>query len=74
MSRTFPCRGCGRTITFAIGPNDKSIPLEIPNLYTIGPDGHAAKFVSESPLYVSHFTTCPKASDFSRTLAEKGKV
>ena len=64
------CQGCGMKIEFLLGPNDKTIPAQkVKTVYIrkgsrlfstlVGGDG------GKEALYVNHFETCPKASDFS---------
>lgn len=63
-----PCRACGVQLTFKKGPAGKVIPLhEMKNAYFINSAGRAVP-VPRPPggsVYVSHFETCPKASEFS---------
>ena len=75
------CKGCGKTIIFAKTPQGKTIPLDPhAPIYQVSPgkDGalQAIRILSARPspenftgfqegFAVSHFATCPKASDFS---------
>lgn len=67
-----PCRACGREITFAPGPNGKDIPLErITNPYSLVWNDLAERYQAEprefaEDVYLSHFRTCPAASQFSK--------
>ena len=76
--KTTPCRGCGKPIVFGLTENGKRIPLDPrPPVYQIVTDGDAgppdivrlAQHFDASALrataMVSHFATCPKASEFS---------
>lgn len=65
---TDPCKGCGRPIVWAMNTQTKAfIPLDpAPLTYTV------QKSAGDGPLIcgpiegmVSHFTTCPKANEFS---------
>lgn len=62
------CKGCGREILWAKSSKGFSIPLD-PNIvvYSVV-DGIAVKvppsLIGEK-FYVSHFSTCPNADDFS---------
>lgn len=70
MSAT--CKGCGAPITWAVTPNGKRVPVDTrPVVYALvtEPDGtvRAQRVKSEGREFgVSHFATCPKASDFSK--------
>ena len=67
------CRGCGRPIIWAENENGKKIPLDATApVYQVTEEKidtenrrYAIK-VQRSGGYVSHFSTCPKASDFSK--------
>ena len=67
--KTSPCKGCGRPIIWGITPDGKRIPMDAraPVYALTGeknpgqPDGVVRAFTA----YVTHFATCPKASDFS---------
>jgi len=62
------CRGCGKDIIFAKNSDGKGIiPLDPrPAVYQVieQPDGSAVA-VRDKNYMVTHFATCPKASDFS---------
>lgn len=62
---TQPCRGCNRPMIFAQGPNGE-IPLDArAPVFRLIED--ASPRAERAPGYhVSHFSTCPKARDFSR--------
>lgn len=76
MSETRRCKLCDRPLVFAPGPKGSTIPLErIRNVYALGSDGQAiALFAGRVPLhfYVSHFETCPNASELSRGKRKSG--
>lgn len=70
-----PCKACGMPIEFREGPNGKMIPLQrVKSIYFLrdplygGALEHAtgATFGTVEAIYVSHFETCPSASDFHR--------
>lgn len=63
-----PCKGCGRTIVWGITKEGIKIPLDPkPPVYEfedVEPGDH--HLVARNKLaMVSHFATCPKASQFS---------
>ncbi len=66
------CKGCGKEIIWAKNENGKMIPLDprAPVYSIVKDDGDAFRCVrvdgdSDFIDYVTHFATCPKASDFS---------
>lgn len=76
------CRGCGKPIVWAVSQMGKKLPLERIKtpIYRIGgdvfdPKGLATKLdpVMTGPLYISHFATCPQASQFSKPKKPKGE-
>ncbi|HKQ57981.1 MAG TPA: hypothetical protein VJY35_08940 [Candidatus Eisenbacteria bacterium] len=76
-ARIVKCQGCGADIFFAITPNGARMPLDakpVPGLYNLlQPDASGqdrCAFAGKG--YTSHFTTCPKARDFSGRNAAKG--
>jgi hypothetical protein len=62
------CKGCGCPLIFVTGPNGKIIPLdERAQVYRLGKDlmgEPVAEVVAGA--YVTHYASCPKASDFSK--------
>ncbi len=70
------CRSCGAPITFALTPKRRRIPLDV----APSPDGNLElKLIAgeqyaftvqpgsgSSPLYKSHFATCPQAAQHRR--------
>lgn len=70
---TVPCRGCGRPVLFVTTADGKTVPLDpSPPVYhrIWDPDSDSAFWIKgsndpEPTAMVSHFATCPKASDFS---------
>lgn len=57
------CRGCGRPIVWIETPDGKRIPLDPkPPVYRVTSDGRGER---DRLCMVSHFATCPQASDFS---------
>ena len=63
------CKACGRELTFASTPEGKVIPLDMSApVYELEYDPDAGKYlaVRTSSAHVTHFATCPKASQFSR--------
>lgn len=60
-----PCRGCGGPIIWAISPTGARIPLDArAPVYMVQTDQGSTRAV-RSTHYVSHFCTCPNASEFS---------
>lgn len=71
------CRGCGKRIVWGISKDGKRIPLDPkPPVYDVlritELDVHwprvemdTVPVVRNEEAYVSHFATCPNASDFS---------
>jgi hypothetical protein len=73
--RTSVCHGCGKRIVWGV-MEGKKLPLDpSPPVYeVVGIDGNgpivrrAARYTEGMPIVgfmVSHFSTCPKASEFS---------
>ena len=67
---TTPCRGCGKPIVFGETSDGKNIPLDPrPPCYQITEirDSLPIKVAARRNrmAMVSHFATCPKASEFS---------
>jgi hypothetical protein len=78
------CRGCGRKILWAKDTaTGKAIPLDTtPPIYMVTQDAENnlssvranQNFNTGEPMfYVSHFTTCPKANDFSHGRRDAGQ-
>ena len=63
------CRGCGKLIVWGLTREGKRIPLDPrPPIYLLmdtGTDGVMVEKTEQHRYMVSHFATCPKASDFS---------
>lgn len=70
MSADF-CKTCGKTIVWAISPSGANIPLQpVPGyLVEVGASGMPCAARTDAPVYISHFLTCPQASQHSK----KGK-
>lgn len=68
MSDMKTCRGCGKEMVWAKTADGRAIPIDLrPVIYRIigpGPN-YAAARVPTGEYAVSHFATCPKASEFS---------
>ena len=62
-----PCKACGAPLVFAKSEDTgATIPLDVRNLPTYMLVIHEGVAVAKrSPAYVSHFVTCPAASQFS---------
>lgn len=61
MTNTTNCRGCGQPMVWIKSPKGRPIPCD-PAVITVVTD--AGEVVKGR---VSHFATCPKAKDFSRS-------
>lgn len=74
-----PCRACGKEIIFVTNQRTgKSVPLDVASrlhiyeLLDAAEGGDIAEPIGSSQeVYVSHFLTCPKASEFSRKPEQK---
>jgi hypothetical protein len=64
-----PCRGCGKPMVFAEMMDKKKIPLDprapVYRIVTADADGTPLIVERDREVYVTHFATCPKASEFS---------
>lgn len=62
-----PCRGCGKPVVFAKDPDGKWQVLDnvAPVWKQVGIKNGAPYVIREPKAMVSHFSTCPKADDFS---------
>jgi hypothetical protein len=76
------CRGCGAPITWAVTKEGTKIPLDMrPPVYEImslNPFDPASKLVAvrldKHRFGVTHFSTCPKANEFSASKKPKGET
>jgi len=65
------CRGCNKKLIWAKTPGGKFIPLDaVAPVYMKLGDGSFARHVEA---YVSHFSTCPHANEFSSSKQEVSK-
>lgn len=63
-----PCKGCGKPIIFAKNETGKIVPLDArAPVYEIKKDfdGESVASLTQENFYVSHFSICSKANDFS---------
>ena len=59
------CKGCGRKMFWGKTAEGKSIPLDASApVYLLNHSSGVAERVHD--IFVSHFSTCPKAGDFSK--------
>jgi hypothetical protein len=59
------CRGCQKKIIWITTPDGKRVPLDpVPAIYEVDPVNPTIGERTKSAM-VSHFATCPNASDFS---------
>ena len=73
------CSSCGRRILWAASPSGRMLPLDarpmLPySLNSSGPNAVvplAVRVALTDPVYVSHFTTCPSATQHSRCATTK---
>ncbi len=72
---TTTCRGCGKPIVFAMGPNGKLIPLDPkPHVYTVESESvDSSQLVARlvPGAMVTHFATCTAANQFSGSGVKK---
>lgn len=64
-----PCKSCGRELTFARTPDGKAVPLDmVAPVYELELDWETGQMVAvrTTSAHVSHFSTCPHASQHSR--------
>lgn len=68
MTERRPCRACGCPLLLLTGPNGKAIPLDLRSpVYRLGKDLTGAEVAErDQGAFVSHFCSCPKASEFSK--------
>ena len=75
--KTSPCKGCGKPIVWGVTEDGKRIPLDPrPPVYLAVDEGDRVLAERAGPgqnfmgqalaHYVSHFATCPKASEFGK--------
>lgn len=71
---TSKCKGCGKLIRWEQTPDYKNIPLDVsaPVYALIEQQGKPTVVVRTHLCFVSHFSTCPKASDFSKGGKQNG--
>jgi len=67
MIREGACRGCGKTIKWATTKEGKWIPLDPqPPVFRMERDFDGTLIARlDRDAFVSHFSTCPKANQFS---------
>ena len=71
---TATCDGCGKPVVFARLTSGKHVPLDpVPPCYRVQLHEDGPVAVLERDRWVSHFSTCSKASDFSGGSKEKAK-
>jgi hypothetical protein len=65
-----PCKRCRAPLYFATSPTNRTLPLQaVRNVYVIELDDHGvaqAKPLERGRYYVSHYETCPYASEFTK--------
>lgn len=67
-----PCKACGRELLFVVnGFTGKTVPLDVSShahIYELvdAAEGGDVAYPSKQEVFVSHFLTCPKASEFSK--------
>ena len=67
--KTRACRGCGKPIVWGSTARGQKIPLDLrPPVYAVLEERDGEIIVArDRAAMVSHFTTCPEASRFSRS-------
>jgi len=66
------CKGCGKKIFWGITHEGKKIPLDASApVYHFNPDEYGETIVKAKDMYVSHFSTCKRANDFSASKRKK---
>jgi hypothetical protein len=68
---TRPCRACGKKLAFVRDAEGRLHPLDVvAPTFRVQADGAGLPIaVRASSTFVSHFATCPRASEFSRRSA-----
>lgn len=64
------CGGCGKKVIWGTSETGARVPLDpVPPVYRIVGAASVgyAKLVRDKQAYVSHFSTCPSANQFSRS-------
>ena len=73
--QTKRCEACGTLMLFVRSPDGKSMPVQrVRNSYRLGvaDDGEAQAYAQDAGQgalaghFISHFETCPEASNFSK--------
>lgn len=67
------CKACKAPLAIVMGPNGKRIPLDLrAPVYSISEDmTGAAVAMPHQSAHVSHFSSCPRANEFSGAKARK---
>lgn len=61
-----PCKGCGKMVVWAIGPNGP-VPLDpVPAVYTVEVVDGVVRARRAGAAMVGHHVTCPRREQFSR--------
>jgi len=69
-AKVVPCKGCGQLIFFALTPLGKLMPLDVSSLvYEVasGENDRVPTLRIRDNAWISHYRTCTKASQFSRS-------
>lgn len=70
------CKGCGKKIIWGETEDGKKIPLDprppVYHIYRVSNDGKNI-IRRRTDCYVSHFATCPNASEFSGSKKKESK-
>lgn len=61
------CKGCGRKVIFIVDDKGKTQILDaVAPTWRISDDCAGTRYCHRAAAYVSHFSICPKASEFSK--------
>lgn len=61
------CRACGKLLIFAVTDAGMRVPLDtVAPTFSVQQEGDRSLRAARSETFVSHFATCPAATDFSR--------
>lgn len=67
------CQGCGKKVVFAEDDNGKTQILDaVAPVYHVSKDQTRCIRAEKGKFMVSHFSTCPKADQFSKSKKKKG--
>ncbi len=67
-AETTTCTSCGRKIIWTLSPANKRLPVDARRVpvYDLEPSINGARVIKRGTHYISHFLTCPNASQHSK--------